>query len=320
MTILVTGASGQLGLDLVDAFSAACGADQVVAASRHDLDVTDPDAVAAFVARVGPEIVVNAAAMTDVDGCEDNPVVAHTANALAPWWLAQACARVGGRLVTISTDYVFAGDADDGPYTEFDPVHPINTYGKTKAAGEALVRQTLADHQIVRTAWLAGARGRNFVTTVLRAAATSSSLSMVDDQFGSPTYTRDLADAVVQLALDGKPGTWHRTNRGVCSRFELATTLLSMAGMSTPIERRATVPDERPARRPARVELDDTHAIASGLSPLPDWRDGMRRLLAELESLDSGAHDPRVRGDDPRARSDQDGASHTGAHDGQGTR
>jgi len=312
LTILVTGASGQLGLDLVDAFSIACGADQVVAASRHDLDVTDRDAVATFVGRVGPEIVVNAAAMTDVDGCEDNPVAAHTANALAPWWLAQACASVGSRLVTISTDYVFAGDTVDGRYTEFDPVNPINTYGKTKAAGEALVRQTLADHQIVRTAWLAGARGRNFVTTVLRVAATSPSLSMVDDQFGSPTYAHDLADAVVQLALEGRPGTWHRTNRGVCSRFELATTLLSLAGISTPVERRATLPDERSARRPGRVVLDDTHAIASGLSPLPDWRDGIRRLLSELGSLDDASHS--------RAGDGHDRASRTDTDHGQGTR
>jgi dTDP-4-dehydrorhamnose reductase len=285
---LLTGAGGQLGLDLVDAFADH----EVVALTHAELDVGSEAAVAGVVDEGGFDLVVNAAAWTDVDGCERDPDRAHVVNALGPWWLARACRRAGATLVTISTDYVFGGlppqrgvDGRLRGWSEFDPTAPLNVYGRTKAAGEQLVRETLPAHHIVRTAWLAGARGHNFVRSILRAADERDELRVVEDEVGSPTFTRDLAAALRELAVSGRHGTHHRVNAGSCSRRELAVTTLELAGRPTPVH--AIGRDElvRPAPRPAHAVLDDRHTVLAGARPLPPWRDGLRRLLAELGEL-----------------------------------
>jgi dTDP-4-dehydrorhamnose reductase len=284
MRVLVTGAGGQLGADLVDAFADH----DVVGLTRAELDVADEAAVAAAVEGLGPALVVNAAAWTDVDGCESDPERAHRVNALGPWWLARACERRGATLVTFSTDYVFDGVAPIGPggaprgFDEWDPIAPLGVYGRSKRAGEELVRGTLAEHHIVRTAWLSGARGRNFVRTILAAAAGGTPLKVVDDQTGSPTVTRDLARAVRELAVSGRHGTVHVANAGACTWFELAAAILEEARLDTELEPQSSSALTRAARRPGWSVLDTTHARTTGIAPMPHWRDGLIRLLDEL--------------------------------------
>jgi dTDP-4-dehydrorhamnose reductase len=286
--VLITGADGQLGLDLLDALEEH--GHEAVPLERRHLDIADEVAVHGTVESHEPEVVVNAAAWTDVDGCEDDPARAHRVNALGPWWLARACARTGARLVTISTDYVFPGVAPvDGAgrsrgWNEFDAVAPINAYGRSKAAGEQLVRGSLAQHHIVRTAWLSGARGSNFVATMLRLGRERGHLAVVDDQVGSPTCTRDLAAAIVELTGSDHYGTWHRANTGSCSWYELAAAVFELARVEVDLVPQPSTALDRPAPRPAWSVLDQTHAEAAGLMALPHWRDGLRRLLDEIGS------------------------------------
>jgi dTDP-4-dehydrorhamnose reductase len=289
--VLVTGAGGQLGLDLIDAFSDH----DVVGLTRAQLDISDEAAVADAVASIRPQLVVNAAAATDVDGCEVDPTGAHGSNALGPWWLARACEREGATLVTFSTDYVFDGVPPSGPgglprgFVEHDPVAPLSVYGSSKVAGEQLVRETLREHHIVRTAWVSGARGRNFVRTMLRLADAGGPIRVVDDQRGSPTTTRDLAAAVRQLAVSGRYGTVHLVNDGDATWFDVATAVFAESGRTVDLAPQPSSAMTRPAPRPAWSVLDTTHATALGIAPLPHWRDALGRLLHELGVRGSGA-------------------------------
>lgn len=284
MRVLVTGAGGQLGHDLVAAFADH----EVTGLTRTDLDVRDEAAVAAAVDGLRPRLVLNAAAWTDVDGCEADPEAAHRANALGPWWLARACARTGATLVTFSTDYVFDGTAPLAPdgtprgWTEQDAPAPLSAYGRSKLAGEALVREALPAHHIVRTSWVSGAHGANFVRTMLRLGAEGGPVRVVDDQVGAPTYTRDLAAAVRALAVSGRYGTVNLVNEGWCSWFDLAAAVFAESGLDVDLAPQPTAAAARPAPRPAWSVLDTTHARALGLAPLPTWRDGLVRLLDEL--------------------------------------
>jgi dTDP-4-dehydrorhamnose reductase len=282
--VLITGAGGQLGLDLLDAFAA----DDVVGLTRDELDVSDEDAVRATVTDVRPELVINAASWTDVDGCEADPARAHDVHALGPWWLARGCKEVGAALLTVSSDYVFDGHppsgGDDG-YREFAVTAPGNEYGRSKVAGETLVRRELDAHYIVRTAWVSGARGGNFVRTMLRIAREHGEADVVDDQVGSPTFTRDLAAALHEIAPSGKFGTYHRTNRGTCTWFDLAHATFALAGLDVDLRRMGSEQLQRPARRPAFSVLSNLHAERVGFRVMPHWRDGLRDLLDELGEL-----------------------------------
>ena len=277
MKVLVTGAGGQLGLDLVDAFADH----DVVGLTHAQLDVADEAAVVGAVRDHEPALVIHAAAWTDVDGCELDPDRAHTVNALASWWVARACALIGASMVLMSTDYVFDGNATE-PYTEFDPPSPVSAYGRSKVAAESLVRDALTEHYIVRTAWVCGARGKNFVRTMLRVGREQGRARVVDDQIGSPTVTRDLAAAIRELAVTGRYGTYHRTNAGRCSWFDLAAATFELAGLDVELEPMKSDELDRPAPRPAWSVLSDRHSMLAGLRPLPDWRDGLARLLDEL--------------------------------------
>jgi len=285
--VVVTGANGQLGREVVTRWTQ----DAVTPLTRAELDVTDEAAVRDVLHDLRPEVVVNCAAWTAVDACEDDPARAHTANALAPWWLARACDAIGARLIHVSTDYVFDGTAPVGPggdprgFTAFDPVAPRSEYGRSKAAGEALVRQALREHHIVRTAWVCGAHGRNFVTTMLDLAERGGPVRVVDDQHGGPTFTADLAVSLREFAASDRFGTWHRTNSGHTSWFGLAEATFELAGLEVDLGPQPSSALDRPAPRPAWSVLDATHAAASGFAPLPHWRDGLRDLLGELGRL-----------------------------------
>jgi dTDP-4-dehydrorhamnose reductase len=297
MTLLVLGAGGQLGLDLLDAFADH----DVVGLTHAELDVADEAAVWDAVASHTPHLVVNAAAWTDVDGCEADPLRAHRVNALGPWWVARACAATDAVLVQVSTDYVFSGPApvDGGGsprgWSEFDPVAPRSVYGRTKAAGEELVRQTLPAHHIVRTSWVNGARGGNFVRTMLRLAHAGTAIRVVDDQVGSPTFTRDLAAAIRELAVTSRYGTVNRANTGSCSWYELAAAIFEEVGIPVDLARQSTAELGRPAPRPEWSVLDQTHATASGLTPLPAWRGSLTALLRELGASGGRPSGPSAR-------------------------
>jgi dTDP-4-dehydrorhamnose reductase len=277
--VLVTGAGGQLGHDLVLAF----GDHDVVGLARPDLDVTDEAAVVAAVRDHGPDLVVHAAAHTRVDAAESDPDAAWRANALGSWWVARACALGDAAMVYVSTDYVFDGTADR-PYTEFDPIAPRSVYGRTKAAGEQLVRQTLPRHYVVRTSWVLGAHGGNFVRTMLRLGRERGAVAVVADQTGSPTFTFDLAPAIRRLAVTGRYGTYHLTNSGTTTWYDLARATFEEAGLDVEVSPTDTASYAAPAPRPAYSVLDNLMARLTGLPPLPHWRDSLRTLVAELSA------------------------------------
>ena len=266
---LVTGAGGMLGQDLL----AALDGQEVTARKRSDLDITSPDAVREAVA--GHDVVLNAAAWTDVDGAETAEAAATAVNGTAVAVLAEACRAAGARLVHVSTDYVFAGDATE-PYREDAPTDPINAYGRGKLAGERAILATLPDTgYVVRTAWLYGAHGRNFVTTMLRLAATRETVDVVDDQRGQPTWSVDLAARLVELGVAaGAPGgVYHGTASGETTWFGLAQAVFAGAGLD-PARVRPTgsAAFVRTARRPAYSVLGHDRWSAAGLGPMRDWR------------------------------------------------
>jgi len=278
MRVLITGAGGQLGYDLVRAFSH----DRVVGLAHAELDVTSEPAVVAAVRDHAPDLVIHAAALTKVDACEAEPETAWRVNALGSWWVARACALAGAAMVYLSTDYVFDGTAGR-PYTEFDPVGPRSIYGRSKEAGEQLVRETLPAHYIVRTSWLQGARGANFVKTMLRLGRERGAVAVVDDQTGSPTFAFDLAPSIRQLAVTGRYGTYHLTNAGSCTWFAFAQAIFSEAGLNVACTPIGTEEFGAPAPRPAFSVLDNLKARLAALEPLPEWRASLKRLIAELD-------------------------------------
>jgi dTDP-4-dehydrorhamnose reductase len=276
--VLVTGAGGQLGHDLVAAFSDH----DVVGLARAHLDVTDEAAVVATVRDHAPDLVLHAAAYTKVDACESDPDTAWLVNAVGSWWVARACALADAAMVYLSSDYVFDGTAGR-PYTEFDAVNPLSVYGRSKEAGEQLVRRTLDRHYIVRTSWVLGVHGGNFVKTMLRLGRERGAVSVVDDQTGSPTFAFDLAPAIRRLAVTGRYGTYHVTNSGACTWFDLAAAAFEEAGLQVDLTPTDTASFGAPAPRPAFSVLDNRLARLTGLEPLPHWRDSLKRLIAELK-------------------------------------
>ncbi|TFC55946.1 dTDP-4-dehydrorhamnose reductase [Cryobacterium sp. TMT2-15-1] len=268
---LITGAAGMLGRDL----QAALAGRDVTAFDRTELDITDRAAVLAQV--VGYDVIINAAAYTQVDDAETNEDAAYAINATGPHNLALAASATGAKLVQISTDYVFDGSAT-APYAEDTEIDPISAYGRTKAAGEAFVMQEHpAGSYIVRTAWLYGQHGPNFPKTMLKLAAARDTLSVVDDQVGQPTWTADLAAQIVTLLdSDAPAGIYHGTSSGVTSWFGFAQAVFATAGLDpervTPTDSSQFV---RPAPRPTYSVLGHDAWAAAGLSPIRDWREAL---------------------------------------------
>ena len=275
MRLLITGAAGMLGADVRRAAGRA-GHD-VVALTRSDLDLTDAGAVRTAVADARPEVVVNCAAWTDVDGAERDEAAAHAVNADAAGTLAEAADLAGATLVHVSTDYVFDGTATR-PYVESDPTGPIGAYGRTKLAGEQAVVAATDRHLIVRTAWLYGHAGRNFVETILGLAGDRDALAIVDDQVGSPTWTRPLAEAMVDLVGRGTHGVRHVAGGGSCSWLDFAREILRIEDVACTLRSQTTAELGRPAPRPAWSVLASEHADAPRLDA---WQAGLAGYLRE---------------------------------------
>jgi dTDP-4-dehydrorhamnose reductase len=271
MRLLVTGAAGMLGRDVVAA--AGDAGHEVAALARADLDITDPDAVRAAVATARPDAVINCAAWTDVDGAEADEETATAVNGTGAGHLAAAAPH----LVHVSSDYVFDGDAQE-PYTEDAQTRPRSAYGRSKLAGEHAV----AAHEaaIVRASWLFGPHGRNFVDTMRRLGAERDELAVVDDQVGCPTYAGHLAAALVEIAERGVTGVMHVAGGGRCSWFDLAEATFEETGVTVRVRPQSTADTGRPAPRPAFSALASTRGDAP---VLPPWREGLRAHLARVE-------------------------------------
>ncbi len=252
--ILITGAQGMLGSDLVPRLREHVAPAELIAVDIDGLDITVEDQVREKVNAIRPAVIINCAAYTDVDGCEGERDLAFRVNAHGPGLLARAAAECRSLLVHISTDFVFDGTKGT-PYTEQDEPNPVSAYGESKLAGEQAVRALAPEHLIVRTAWLYGCHGRNFVETILRLAEERDELSVVTDQTGSPTWTVPLASAIVALLRSGARGTYHAVNRGECTRYEWAGEILRLAGKPRRLVPATTEEFPRPARRPAYSAL-----------------------------------------------------------------
>ena len=282
MRVLVTGAGGQLGHDVVSVWRTA--GDDVTAADRAALDVCSRSDVMSAIIGVQPDVVVNCAAWTAVDACESDPDRALASNGTAVRWVAEACERAGAHLVHLSTDYVFDGTLDR-PYHEWDEPAPQSVYGISKLVGE---REALAlgpGAAVVRTAWVCGVHGSNMVKTVMRLAAERDQLAFVDDQIGSPTFTHDLAVALRRVALDRMSGVVHATNASSCSWYEFARLVVAETGrdpaMVTPITT-AELQPPRPAPRPANSVLDNAVLRMAGFAPMRDFREPLAETVAAL--------------------------------------
>ena len=282
MRILVTGSRGQLGRALERA--GAARGHEVVGVDLPELDVTDRGAVLDLAARVGPAAIVNCAAFTAVDAAEAREAAALAVNATAVGHLAQAANAVGATLVQVSTDYVFDGNGSR-PYLEGDPPAPLGAYGRTKLAGELQVAHANPEHAIVRTAWLFGAGGPNFVDAILARARAGQRLRVVDDQRGSPTFTRDLAEGLLRLMAAGQYGTYHCSNSGDCTWYDLAAYAVERAGLPLAPERTDTASFPRPAKRPAYSVLGNARFEQVTGWRMPPWRDAVDRHLADTAGV-----------------------------------
>jgi dTDP-4-dehydrorhamnose reductase len=281
--VFITGAGGQLGRELVAAFADH----RVVSAELPGLDVTDRGQVLEAMDRVRPDAVVHAAAWTDVDGCESDPDRAFAVNTLGTRNVAAAARLVAARVCYVSTDYVFDGTLGR-PYNEWDRPNPLSVYGRSKLGGE---HELAPDDVIVRTSWLCGRHGRNFVRTVIDRARAGAELSVVDDQHGCFTLASDLAGMMRHLVVGRRSGIYHVTNQGATSWYGLACEALAAAGLD-PAGVRAVSTAElsppRPARRPAFAVLDNAALRLSGEPLMPHRHDALRRLVAEITAGGAG--------------------------------
>jgi dTDP-4-dehydrorhamnose reductase len=297
----VTGGNGQLGRDVRDVLAGKVpdggvlpverdpGDIEVLSTDIDNLDVVNRTAVGEAFESYRPQVVIHGGAFTAVDACESDPDTAFAVNAMGTRHVAEASRRVGAHLLYVSTDYVFDGTLDR-PYVEWDATNPRSVYGRSKLGGEQEVAAVSGgDATVVRTAWVSGAHGANMVKTVLRlAGAGDGPLRFVDDQQGTPTFTADLATAVVGLALARRPGTFHVTNQGETTWFGFARATLAAAGLDPArVEPIATadLDPPRPAPRPANSRLENTALRLSGLDLLPEWTASLGRLVEALPAV-----------------------------------
>lgn len=279
MRILVTGASGQLGYD-VERELERRGIEHLGTSSR-ELDITDRAAVEHLMQSYRPDAVIHCAAYTKVDLAEDEPERCWAVNADGTRNLAATCREIGAKMLYISTDYVFPGTGEQFRRTD-DPVSPVNTYGRSKLAGELAVQSLLEKYFIVRISWVFGKNGNNFVKTMLRLAETKAELSVVCDQIGSPTYTADLAPLLCDMVQTERYGVYHATNEGTCAWSEFAEAIFELAGRQVVVHPIPTSAYPTRAVRPLNSRMSKERLRDNGFQELPEWKNALARYLKEI--------------------------------------
>jgi dTDP-4-dehydrorhamnose reductase len=278
MKVLIIGSEGMLGHDLVDILSAE---HEISTTTIYTLDITDIDKTIETVGNINPDVVIHAAAFTDVDVSESKADLAYQVNSLGTRNVAVACKETDSALVYICTDYVFDG-TKGSPYYEYDQTNPLGVYGKTKHLGEVYIRDLLNRFYIVRTSWLYGYHGPNFITTMLKLAETHDSISVVGDQIGSPTYTVDLAKAIANLIKKPAYGIYHVTNSEHCSWFEYAQLIFEIAGKKVELNPVTTEEFGSPAPRPKYSVLENYNWKMEGFPKIRSYKEALREYMALL--------------------------------------
>ena len=278
MRTLIFGATGMLGKALMRVWTG----DEIIGLGSADAEIRVPEQVQAQVERIRPDWVVLSAAYTDVDGCELNPLLANAVNTQGAVNVARAAAKSGAKLLFVSTDYVFDGK-NTQPYGTDDPRNPINSYGESKAEAEKKILEILPQACIVRTSWLFGAGGKCFPDTILKLAATRPQIEVVNDQRGSPTFTDDLAAAIIQLCRANAHGIVHCTNSGDCTWYDFAREILSQAGLTTKVLPTTTDKFVRPANRPGYSVLSAESLQRFGIGIRP-WQQAVRAYLQQRKA------------------------------------
>lgn len=292
MKLLVTGSGGQLGTELicqlrnghgaVDVLRGSNGSIEMNAVDIDQLDITDRAAVTQCITKSCPQIVFHCAALTNVDGCEENPEQAELVNGTAVKYVAQACEAVGAKLVFISTDYVFSGDTER-PYAVEDSCMPQTVYGRSKRLGERNALEYCSRTFVVRTAWLYGFHGHNFVKTILKKGREQNAFCVVNDQFGNPTNAEDLAHHILRLAVTDQYGIYHCTGKGACSWYEFACAIAEFAGLSCRIMPCTSQEYPQKAKRPAYSALDHSSLQAAVGDDMRPWREALKDFIRKLE-------------------------------------
>ena len=275
MKILITGSDGMLGHDLADVLK---GKHELILTTSKTLDITDKNHVIDFVSSQKPDMLINAAAYTDVDGCEKNQELAYSVNGEGVRNLAMACKKIGCGLVHISTDYVFNGE-NTRPWVEDDETGPISVYGKSKLEGEKAICEILDKYFILRTAWLYGVNGRNFPKTMLELSENHSKITVVYDEVGTPTYTLDLAQAISKLIETDCYGIYHLTNSGSCSWCEFARYIFEIAGADVEVVPVTADEFARPAPRPSYSVLENKNWVENGFEPLRNYTEAIKEYI-----------------------------------------
>jgi len=279
MKILVTGFTGQLGYDVYH-----CGESEnfeMIGVGSKDLDITNEEAVYQFVKKVKPDAIIHCAAYTAVDKAEDDKETCWNVNVEGTRYLVNAAKEVNAKFMFISTDYVFDGDGEK-PFLETDKANPIGYYGITKYEAEKIVQSTIEPFFIVRISWVFGLNGNNFIKTMLRLSETREELNVVGDQYGSPTYTFDLARLLIDMILTNKYGIYHASNEGFCSWADFAKEIFKQAGKKVKVNAIST--DEYPTRavRPKNSRMSKDKLSVNGFKPLPKWEDALQHYIKEL--------------------------------------
>jgi dTDP-4-dehydrorhamnose reductase len=278
MKVLIIGSEGMLGHDLVDILSKE---NEISTTTIDTLDITDIEKTIATVQEINPDVVVHAAAFTDVNGSETKKDIAYKINGIGTRNVAVACKETDSALVYICTDYVFDGEKGSS-YQEYDQTNPLSIYGKTKLQGETYIRDILSKFYIVRTSWLYGYHGPNFVTTMLKLSKTMDTISVVNDQIGSPTYTVDLAKAISKLIKKPSYGIYHITNSGECSWYDYACQIFEIAGIEINVKPVSTGEYPQPAPRPKYSVLENYNWKIEGFPEIREYNDALRDYMKLL--------------------------------------
>jgi len=279
MKVLVTGVKGQLGFDVVNELAGR--GMEAVGVDIDEMDITDPQSVERVIKETAPDAVIHCAAYTAVDAAEDNEELCRRVNVDGPQNIANVCKELDIKMIGISTDYVFGGEGEHFWKPE-DACNPQSVYGRTKYEGELAIRNTLDKYFIVRIAWAFGINGKNFIKTMLNLSKNHDRITVVNDQFGSPTYTYDLAKLLADMVVTDKYGIYHATNEGICSWYEFACAIFKEAGIEVEVVPVSSAEYGAKAKRPANSRMDNNKLTEYGFNRLPAWQEALKRYVAVL--------------------------------------